>query len=377
MEGNFEKKIRDKNSSKDYSRTTFETTDPRYAFGTKLKARMEEKGYTVETLKNEINKIIIKPVGDQAIRDWMQHYSIPETTDRMYAICKIFAPYSFEYFMDIVKDEPTHNLQYIYDNTGISSIEAIEHLKKISKKYNKETLDTVLKSKYLDTLIEGIERAQKQKYTVLTYEKTALSCIEDYIDKIYLTTIHDPVDEIPDPADEHPDEEITRFSVTTAYKYIDDLFNKIERLSDEEINNPFKGDRMDTVSIALDRETYKAYIQNAFNNLFKETVPDLQSFHYKEIMEIYERLIKPTKTFDTFTYEYYMEILKPLKDILKEYRKEGSRYDKDFAEGKASKDKTYQKNISALYEKAQKIIEESGNDKPIKPTKKKSQRKKV
>lgn len=352
MEGNFEKKIRDKNSSKDYSRTTFEKTDPRYAFGTKLKARMKEKGYTVETLKNEINKIIIKPVGDQAIRDWMQHYSIPETTDRMYAICKIFAPYSFEYFMDIVKEEPTHNLQYIYDNTGISSLKAIENLKAISRKH-KGTLNAVLESEYIEDIVQCIESSKGEKHHVLRDEYNALDYIENYID-FYGDTSDDDKGQIK--------------------MQLDSLQQKIDRLSDEAINKPFDKNNGGSVS-AFEIAAYKLRLQESFNDFFKSIVPELKSFHYPDLKDIFDKLLKPTESLKGYSEDYFINVLFPLHEIIKQEKI--PQYHEDTEAGKVIENKDTKKKISTLYEKAQKIIEKSGNDKPIKPTKKKSQRKKV
>lgn len=323
-----------------------------YIFGERLKQLMADNDMTARMLADRI----VKNGGDvtiEGVRKWTQHYIFPSERN-LTALCKVFYPYSAEYFRGVV-EAPDYHYQYIMDETGLTW-EAIENIKKISKKY-KDTLNAVLKSEYIEDIVQCIESSKGEKHTVLREEYVALDYLKDYID--FFDTVSDK------------DKNLIKHQ-------LDSIHRNIERLSDEEINKPFKGKYGDSTP-AFEISAYKLGVQYSFDTLFDNEVPKLKSLHYSDLIDIYNKFIKPTESFKSYsednTESYRAKVLAPLKEIL--VQEKIGQYHTDNEKDEIILNKETQKKISALYEKAQKIIEASGNVEPEKPTKKRSQRKKV
>ena len=268
----------------------------------------------------------------------------------MLALTKLYNPFSLDYLFGL-SNNPDKWLDNICEYTGLSW-KAISHLKKLSKKH-KDTLNAVLESEYIEDIVQCIESSKGEKHHVLRDEYNALDYIRDYID--FYSTVSDN------------DKGLVKL-------HLDSLQQKIDRLSDEAINKPFDKVSGGSVS-AFEIAAYKLRLQESFSEFFKSIVPDLKAYHYPDLKDIFDKFIKPTETFEGYSEEYMAKVLMPLREIL--VQEKIGQYKKDTDEGKIIVNEKTEKKLSALYEKAQKIIEASGNTEPKKPSKKKPTGKKA
>jgi hypothetical protein len=341
-----------KKIEKNYAnRTKFEKDDKRYSFGIKLCERMGEKGYTAESLKGILDEMLPKAPSLQTIRDWMQQKAFPDDSKTMAALCYIFRPYSFEYFSGIIDEEPNRDIQFIKEHTGLPDESTIDRMKELFDR-NPVIMKSIVESHIIDDLIQCIESSQGEKHRVLTIEESVIKDIDHYID--YYNS--------------------PNFNSARSEARIELLQNKINSLSDEEINVPFSNNGKGGSVPAFDIAAYKLRLMEAFNTYFNSVVK-LESLHYSDLNDIFEKFIKPTGSFDAYSEEYYERILFPLINILKQEKI--PQYSADTHNGKVIENKETKRKLSALYEKAQQIIEASGYTIPKKPTQKKSKRKKV
>ncbi len=314
-----------------------------------LKEHYEGKKITAKEIFNRVKANGGNVSAPDTINKWLQGRIFP-SEENLIALAKAFPPYSSDYFRGITK-APDYNYQYIMKETGLSW-NAIDHLKKLSKNH-KDTLNAVLESEYIEDIVQCIESSKGEKHHVLRDEYNALDYIRDYID--FYSTVSDN------------DKGLVKI-------HLDSLQQKIDRLSDEAINKPFDKVSGGSVS-AFEIAAYKLRLQESFSEFFKSIVPDLKAYHYPDLKDIFDKFIKPTETFEGYSEEYMAKVLMPLSEIL--VQEKIGQYKKDTDEGKIIVNEKTEKKLSALYEKAQKIIEASGSETTEKPTQKKSKRKKV
>lgn len=335
------------------TRPKYQEIDPRYTFGTQLEKLKKEFSKTNNDIANDIQQYFDNDESaakGSTVNCWVNHENIPEA-DLLLALANIYKPFSLDYLFGL-SDNPDKWLDNICDYTGLSW-KAIDHLKKLSKKH-KDTLNAILESEYIEDIVQCIESSKGEKHHVLRDEYNALDYIKKYIEDFYCSYSEN------EKAPIKPE--------------LDSLQHKIERLSDEAINKPFDKVNGGSVS-AFEIAAYKLRLQESFNEFFNSIVPKLKSFHYQDLKDIFDKFIKPTEAIGGYSEEYFVKILMPLARIITQEKI--PQYHKDSEEGIVIENEETQKKISALYEKAQKIIETSGNDKAQRPTKKKSQRKKV
>lgn len=261
-------------------RKKIDESSPLYSFADKLKALRDKKGYTNQQLKKAIEEKLGYDFSEATLNNWLQHFAFPEY-EKLVAICKVFPPYSVDYFMGVIEDKPSYDLAFIEEYTGLSC-EAIEHLKKLSNSFYPENLSSFLISDTFTSLIKNIWEMHMQERDVNMYVNDAFSSIDDFI-SIYKWAI---------------DNDYSQESMNAA---INELFYTINSLSDENIKDM-------PSALLIERKRRKAVelIDDYFDNA------KIATSRYSDLIELFNTHILPITKTDKYTKEYYEKNLKPI-----------------------------------------------------------------
>lgn len=268
-------------------------SSPLYKFADRLKELRDKEGYTNKELKKAIEGKLGYEFSESTLNNWLQHYGFPDN-EKLVAICKVFPPYSVDYFMGVI-DKPSYDLAFIEEYTGLSC-ETIERLKDISESWPKEINEFFLDNYLLDEIIYDTSIIKFEKSKIDYDESVAIKWFYEFAQKYRELLEMKKENKIP-----------TEELLDLLDMELRSIQSHIAELSDDKLRDSIPYYRILQAKEDM-RETLNYYSSTLCRNLMSEK--------YKAFTKVYDKYLKPLKDKPELSTECLNNVLIPLREYI-------------------------------------------------------------
>lgn len=294
-------------------------SSPLYSFADKLKALRDKENLSNKQLKERIESHLGYEFSEATLNNWLQHFSFPEY-DKLVAICKVFPPYSVDFFMGVINDAPSYDHQFIMQEIGLSP-DAIENLKKLSSEHT-DTLNHFLESETFNSIIGNIDAGKEEGERFKDVEYETLNFIYDYLDvekDRFWDISYEEYERIDDSDSMALSESEYKLIETRSFRALPEteivLDNSdIESLKEHrewvlDVIKSNYGGRKTIPELKIDQ--YKMNTISVIQEYFEQNTPSYcnKDEKLKEYLKIYNEKILP----DNYTIQYFENVISPLR----------------------------------------------------------------